>query len=444
MKAIKQAFWGFLILFSALWWLADSTVWSSLQGLFAYRSVLMQYSGIMAIGVMSIAMILSTRPILLERPFDGLDKMYRLHKCLGIAGLVLAISHWLIVEGPRWMVSLGWIERTTRRIPPVLQEGTLQYFLSQQRGLAAQLGEYAFYLTALMIVLALVKRFPYRRFFQTHRILALTYLALVFHSVVFIRFAYWNTPLGVMMMVLMGLGSVAAVLTLFRKRVGRSAVTDHVSTIKTHPAIATMEVGIQIDKSWPGHASGQFAFVTFHKDEGPHPFTISSDWNHDGQIKFLIKGAGDYTKTLPHRLHIGDPVKVEGPYGRFVFNGDTDRQIWISGGVGIAPFLAKLRENARRAEGKEIDLFHSATTHDPAFVNELSRLAAEAGVCLHYRWCERDGRLDLDTVFKTVPQWREADVWFCGPKEFGTMVQTRLARAGFSAKRFHQELFQMR
>lgn len=38
----------------------------------------------------------------LERWICGLDKTYRLHKCLGISGLALAITHWLWSEGPKW------------------------------------------------------------------------------------------------------------------------------------------------------------------------------------------------------------------------------------------------------------------------------------------------------------------------------------------------------
>ncbi|MBS1169102.1 MAG: Ferric reductase domain protein transrane component domain protein [Burkholderiaceae bacterium] len=444
MKTLKRSFWGFLLFLSLLWWLADTTKWSSLNDIFAYRGVLMQYTGIIAIGVMSVATILSVRPILLERPFDGLDKMYRLHKWLGIAGLVMAVAHWLVVEGPRWMVSLGWIVRTSRRIPPAMQEGSLQHLLSLQRGLAAKMGEYAFYLAVLLIVLALIKRFPYRQFFQTHRILALTYLALVFHSVVFMRYAYWSTPLGIFMLILMGLGSISAVLALFRKRVGRSPIDGQVSAIEMHPAIDLMEVSIRMDKGWAGHAAGQFAFVTFHKNEGPHPFTISSPGEQEGNIKFLIKGIGDYTQTLPERLRVGDQVKVEGPYGRFNFDGDTQRQIWIAGGVGIAPFLAKMRERARQSDGKVIELFYSTSTHNPAFAAELSRTAAEAKVQLHYRSSKQDGRFDLETILNSVPEWREADVWFCGPESFGAMLQQGFANAGVPEKRFHRELFEMR
>ena len=51
MKTLKYTFWGSLVVLSALWWQADPTDWSSLHGLFAWRNVLNQYTGILGIGV---------------------------------------------------------------------------------------------------------------------------------------------------------------------------------------------------------------------------------------------------------------------------------------------------------------------------------------------------------------------------------------------------------
>ncbi len=294
------------------------------------------------------------------------------------------------------------------------------------------------------MVLALIKRFPYRRFLQTHRFLALTYLALVLHSVVLLKFSYWTTPLGVILALLMAGGSVGAVMALLRKRAGGTQVTGRVASLEKLPALGVVAIDIQLDDGWPGHAAGQFAFVTFHKEEGPHPFTIASCWNEDGRIRFVIKALGDYTRTLPERLQVGDGVKVEGPYGRFDFAGSAPRQIWIGGGIGITPFIARMKDLARHRSATSIDLFHTTATYDPLAIDKLMRDAAEAQVNLHVLWDERDGRLDLDRLVKTVPDWRNADVWFCGPARFGQMLRDGLVGLGFPEQRFHQELFEMR
>ena len=48
------------------------------------------------------------------------------------------------------------------------------------------------------------------------------------------------------------------------------------------------------------------------------------------------------------------------------------------------------------------------------------------------------------TAFRRFRDWREADVWFCGPARFGRILRDGLVGLGFPAERFHQELFEMR
>jgi hypothetical protein len=53
------------------------------------------------------------------------------------------------------------------------------------------IGEWTFYATVPLIIIALLKRFPYRYFFKTRRLLAVAYIALAFHSVILMKPAYW-------------------------------------------------------------------------------------------------------------------------------------------------------------------------------------------------------------------------------------------------------------
>ena len=127
---------------------------------FSWRGVLNQYTGVLAMGVMSLAVILAVRPRWLEGPLDGLDKLYRLHKWLGIAGLTLAVTHWLLAKVPKWLVGWGWLERPKRGPRPPLEPGSLEQIFAQQRGLAESVGEWAFYAAAVLMILALIKWFP--------------------------------------------------------------------------------------------------------------------------------------------------------------------------------------------------------------------------------------------------------------------------------------------
>lgn len=341
MKHIQLTLVGLILLLSGLWLAADP-VWSEAFAIFSFRTAMLNYTGILAIGAMSVAMLLALRPRgRIESFFGGLDKSYRLHKWLGITALVMAIAHWLWVEAVKWAVGWGWLERPARKGARPVYEG-LQAWLSSQRGLAEDVGEWAFYAAVVMIGLALIKRFPYRYFFKTHRWLAVVYLVLVYHSVVLMKFSYWTQGIGPVMAVLLAGGSLAALVSLTR-RVGQTrravAVVDEV---EYHADNQVLRVAMTLQSRWPGHQAGQFAFVTLDPREGPHPFTMSSAWKDDGKMFFLIKALGDYTQTLPSKVKVGDVAQVEGPYGRFSFQGRHRRQIWVAGGIGITPFIARM------------------------------------------------------------------------------------------------------
>ena len=109
MKNIKLALVFILAGLSLLWWWADPLLVEG-NTFFAVRSIAVNYSGVLAMGVMSIAMILALRPVALEPLFGGMDKAYRLHKWLGIAGLSIGVVHWLWAKGTKWAVGWGWLE----------------------------------------------------------------------------------------------------------------------------------------------------------------------------------------------------------------------------------------------------------------------------------------------------------------------------------------------
>ncbi len=67
------------------------------------------------------------------------------------------------------------------------------------------------------------------------------------------------------------------------------------------------------------------------------------------RIMFITKALGDYTDFLPERSQVGHKVTVEGPYGGFTFDDGAKRQIWIGGGIGITPFIARMKQLARRS-----------------------------------------------------------------------------------------------
>ena len=445
MKRIIWTFWFFALALSALWLFTD-TLWPAQSNYFALRTVWIQYSGVLAIGTMSVAMVLATRPAWLEPSLNGLDKMYRLHKWLGIAALAAATIHWLWAQGTKWAVGWGWLTRPARKPRAAADSmGSIESALRGWRGLAEDLGEWAFYAVAVLLVLALVKRFPYRLFAKTHHWMAAIYLVLAFHTLVLVQFSYWAQPVGWALAMLLASGTVSAVWVLLGRVGAQRTAHGVIESLQTYPALNVLETTLRMDPGWPGHRPGQFAFAMSNPKEGPHPYTLASAWvPEDRRITFITKALGDHTRRLPERLQVGDRVTVEGPYGCFTFDDGRARQIWIGAGIGITPFIARMKRLAVAPDTRRIDLFHSTREEDVSALAQLKSDADAAHVALHVLVDARDGLLTAHRIVDAVPDWRKSDVWFCGPAPMGMSLRKALIAMGMADSAFHQELFAMR
>lgn len=451
MKNIKLALWAILLSLSGLWLLA--VAWPESANFFAIRGVMVQYSGVLGMGIMSIAMFLAMRPRWLEPVLGGLDKSYRLHKWLGIAGLTVATTHWLWAKGPKWLVGWGLLERPQRGPRPgndadaVLSwSETIQQLFREQRGFAESVGEWAFYGAAILMILALIKAFPYHWFAKTHKWIAVAYLVLVFHSTILVDFSYWSQPVGWVTALLMVMGTVSAILVLLGRVGAAHRVHGAIEALEYHKELRILETTIKLNEGWPGHQAGQFAFVNFDDKEGRHPFTIASDWNPETRnILFISKALGDYTELMPDRLHVNSSVSVEGPYGRFTFDDEKPRQIWVGAGIGITPFVARMKEMAQaQPKNKAITLFCCTPEPDPLIREKLEADARAANIELRMVIDGKDERLTGERVRALIPEWLSASVWFCGPAAFGQSLRADLTLNGLATQTFHQELFQMR
>ena len=441
MKSIRIIYSVLFVTLTFLWLLADNFFSTSFE-FFPLRSSLVNYTGVLAMGAMSVAMILALRPFAIESLLNGMDKSYRLHKWLGITALVVSVIHWLWAVVPKWLV--GWAMLAKPAGGARVDRSQFVEWMTSQRSLAEALGEWAFYATVVLILLALIKRFPYRHFFKTHRVLAIVYLILVYHSIILMKSEYWLSALGMVMALLMVLGSIAAILSLTGAIGYKKRAVGTIDELDYYQDNRVLRVVVHLRDRWVHHQAGQFAFATFDSKEGAHPFTLSSSWNPDGRLSFLIKELGDYTRTLPSVLKSGQAVTIEGPYGCFDFSGPQQRQIWIAGGIGITPFMARMQALIVQPDGCTIDLWYSTAEPASDFIERLTQLAEQAGVRLHVLITERDCRLTTDKLCAEVPDWRDASLWFCGPGAFGRALREGLVERGFDKQYFHQELFDMR
>jgi predicted ferric reductase len=442
-RQIKIGFAALLLTLLALWMLSDTTTLAPVSAM-GIRTPMVNLTGVLAMGAMSVAMILAIRPESFESLLNGLDKMYRLHKWLGVTGAGLALAHLAFVDLPQLLEAMGASMPSPHRGGARATVEGFAGVLFAQRHAAESVGMLALVALLALVAVALIRQVPYRLFVWTHRLLAVVYLALVYHAVVLLPVEYWRAALGVPFGLLLAGGVAGAVLSLVR-RVGYVRRTvGTVTAVVPHADNRVLEVAVRLAGRWPGHAAGQFAFVSFDRSEGPHPFTITSAWEGDGALRFLIKELGDYTRRLPGLLHTGDTVRVEGPYGRFVFDGGLQHQIWVGGGIGITPFVARMEQLAGHRDGRHVDLFYATREPDAAFIALITRIARDAKVRLHVIVEATDGLLDAARIRALVPEWRAADLWFCGPTRFGGALRAGFMTSGMRSEDFHQELFSMR
>ena len=445
MKRITWIFFALLATSTFIYWMSLTDIERTIEP-WALRKSLLYYTGIMSFVAMTVGVILAMRLRIIETWVGGLDKHYRLHKWLGITAALFAFLHWLSKQY-KWLIELGIYDREVFQTP----RGTVDFFQHSNffkpiEGLAKDLGEWALYALLLLAVLALWKKFPYRYFFKTHRILAIIYLILAFHTLVLFGKIDWATPVGLLVGLMLLAGIPAALVSLL-KRIGAShRASGRISRITLHEEGKVTEVEVTLSTPWEGHKEGQFAFVTFDAREGHHPFTLSSAWKNDARLTFHIKQLGDYTCTLSDTLNAGDEVTVEGPYGKFEFAQDSGPQIWIAGGIGITPFLSRLEALAQAPDKntQPITLFYSARTSDHALIELVEQLCRRAGVPLHLSVSGKDAALTAQSVCQIAPDYKHASVWFCGSTSFGDTIKKGLLQAGLAGRRFHQELFEMR
>ena len=402
------------------------------------RKALTPLIGALAFGWMGFSMLLALRPAWLERSLGGLDKLFKVHKWAGISAVLLVVAHWLLILSPRTLMAWGWIETVVRNKRPHGSGG------ASLIPLAKEMGEWSAWIMIIIGIVALLRFIPYGWFRKLHKAFPVAFLIGAFHSVVLLRDSMMSTPFGMLVIAIALGGSFVAVQSLIGL-IGRGRRhSGKVSSITVTPS-GIVDLQVKLAAGWPGHQAGQFVLLTLDRKEGAHPFSIVSDWTPEASLRFAIKPLGDYTRTLAERAHVGDVVTVEGPYGRFDFGDVAEDQVWIAGGIGIAPFVARLEALAAAGGTRgRIHFFYSVKDAvDASFPDGLEALCERAGVELHRNIDTVDGLIDVNDIAHFVSNAR--GVWFCGPTRWAKVLKSGLQeRCGLLASSFHHELFEFR
>jgi predicted ferric reductase len=433
----KYWIFAFIALPLAAWIASSPTDWAQAD-FFQWREDAVSASGLIAFALCSACMVLATRWGWLERRLGGLDRMYLLHKAMGIAAATLVFIHWMIEQIPRWLVHSGWLIR------PDHPEPTMQTWQDFLLSPASDIGEWLAYLLIALVLIALMQRVPYHWFRRLHKVFPLAFLVMVFHAVALLPEALWLTPAGLVAVLCAVLGTIAA-LVILTGRAGQAR--RYVSTVVAAYALGddVLEVECAVSGQGLAHHAGQFVIARFVGSRDPHPFTIVSGGTNPQRLRLCIKALGDDTRTFMRALPEGSPVTLEGPYGRFDFQcNNNGQQIWIGAGIGITPFLARLEALAAdQILPRPTRLYFCATEAHP-LTARVRALCQQAQVDCQIVNSTPDNPLELRHAMMPVDDPHRASLWFCGPWAFGNALERAWRAAGLRPARFHREHFAFR
>lgn len=417
-------------------------------------------SGILCIVCMSLVVLLAWKKRWFEQKLGGLDKVYFMHKWLGVAAGVFVVIHWISTQGLKLLAkytTLLPVRPEKIRVPK--DPNVVPSLYDQLHGPAHIIGEYAGYAMAILIIVALMKKtFSYKTFRLTHKIFGVVFLAGAFHSIYFLPKTYFEIGFGFVVCLLALLAVFPAVSSALCKLGSENRSLASIKSYKFYADDRINEIIIDAPK-WKGHRSGQFLFIRESGDitEGGHPFTIASSWkNTEKTLRLGIKSLGDFTaeSNLKNIFAAGKDVKIEGPYGDFIFadNFAEQPQIWIATGIGMTPFVARLEELAEKniKVNKKI-MFYFLTPKfsentENFFAFRLKNLCQQTGVDLRIMQDCKQEFFKPEMLQQALSSNKNSQIYFCGVFKLGESIENYLRQNGFEqiAETMQREKFEFR
>lgn len=200
---------------------------------------------------------------------------------------------------------------------------------------------------------------------------------------------------------------------------------------------------------------GQFLTFAFEIDgQTVHRcYTLASTPTRPDRVSITVKRVpgGPVSNWLHDHLKVGDTVRALGPMGDFSWaDHPADKCLFLSAGSGVTPLMSMARAHHDLASDTDILFVHSARSPaDIVFREEVALMARARDGFRAVTLCETSGpawdgfggRLDLARLEIIAPDFREREIFVCGPAGYMAGVAAMLVGAGFDMARHHSESF---
>lgn len=398
---MQRIVWAFTALTTAAWLFGLWVDPPALNGRGVTHEVF-YWNGVLAWGFMAMAIVIAARPAWLERVTKTpLDELYRWHRTLGFWALGLSVVHWVTKTLMQPILSLMTLDPVPKIVRGELAGFDL--FWSQIRPFAVDSSIWATAIALLLGAMVFVKAIRYSKWLLWHKLFSVLFILLSVHSIRLMDPADAFLPLGWINIAVTLIGLRYSAVLLVRRAGREKTVKAAVTDVRVDRDVTLLTVRPEKPLSV---RPGEFAFLATDGEE-KHPFSVASV-RPDGTLLFAVKALGDYTTNTVPTIAAGDVVSVEGPWGAFTpafLEGDAQKkprhEVWVAGGIGIAPFYAWLESAAKEenaAPYAKLVWCIRDRTAEPLF-GQVEWLAKKAGVDL--RVVEsKTARLDAAALFR--------------------------------------------
>ena len=183
--------------------------------------------------------------------------------------------------------------------------------------------------------------------------------------------------------------------------------------------------------------SGQYATLIFMQKNMwfHHPFSFSDSYNGTG-LRFSIKSSGDFTSKI-EKINAGTNVWIDGPLGTFTLEKSVkNKYLFIAGGIGITPILSILKSTLEDTDS--VLMYSNKTSKEISFKNELENTNTK----IHYfNTSEGDERISIKKIEEICPDYKDRDVYVCGPAQMTNSILKGLKYKKVSSEQIHFEKF---
>jgi predicted ferric reductase len=374
-------------------------------------------------GLLAASLLLMLREPRWARLMGGLERMYRWHHRVGIGAYCLLLIHPLALAAGRWNDSpqLAW-----------------QVLAPWAQSWPVWLGWAALAILMLGLGSTFAVHLPYRRWRRMHMLLAAGVVLGLLHGQALVA---QGTPL-------LGLLALTALVLGWRLLVGDRGLAAFAYRVeRVEPrSEGLVELTLAPCGTPLAAAPGQFVLAAFQDGPGYlgcrefHPFTLSHV-DRSGTLRIGVKALGPCTARM-QQMHVGTEARLQGPFGTFRPGVPSIPQLWIAGGIGIAPFVAALRAAPCKVDTTLLYFYRSQ--RDAAFIEELQEHAASDPRLELIASASGERMPDLTELLEHVPHLERRHVFVCGPSAMMELVTADLRRRGMPRDSIHCEIFDFR